>query len=177
MKTLLFILPFVILFLLLPIIAGVKLYFDGEKKRLYFGVYLYGTLRIAGGYMTFGKTRATVLIGKKEIRLPYKEMFEGRKKFDIFSGFGISEITALLDIGSRDNAVLPVVVANAFSTACGIVLSRLKCRNGLMNAYGGVNVYEGRDVFRLNFNLDFIFNPAVVISALSKKLLEKMING
>ena len=88
----LFVVTSVVLFVLLfPIFVNVYLYADSDGGKVGFAVYLFGVAKVFGGYaapysggIAFHVSKGTALL------LPYKEILNARKKFEITKGFIVS---------------------------------------------------------------------------------------
>ena len=99
----LFVVTSVVLFVLLfPIFVNVYLYADSDGGKVGFAVYLFGVAKVFGGYaapysggIAFHVSKGTALL------LPYKEILNARKKFEITKGFIVSSYRQVVEIGGR----------------------------------------------------------------------------
>ncbi|MBP5193678.1 MAG: hypothetical protein J6126_03000 [Clostridia bacterium] len=172
-----FIILIITALLFMPVTAGAECCFDVLKGKLYYGVYLFAKIKIVRGYVQLKKTTAEIKIGKKVKVFPYKKIFEDRKKFDIFFGFQLAELSLLLEAGKEEKSVLPLAAASAFSTAGSVILPVVKTRSPTTKLYCGAEVYENKNLLTLHFNVYILLNAVLLGIAVVKKLLENFING
>ena len=89
---------------LFPIFLNVNAFVDGKEKKGCFGIYLFRFFKIYGGYATLYKEGiAFHLTKKKAVLLPYKELGNTRKKFEITDGFQVYSYHQIVEIGNREN--------------------------------------------------------------------------
>lgn len=166
-----------LLILYMPIIFGVKLYFDKDVGELQFSIFIYRTIKILSGKVKFTKKRAVIRVGKKRLSFHYKQLFDGQKKLDIFKQFEICDIFTTLEIGSNNDRISPLLIAAAYNTTTSIALANLKNKNSLLDGKNNINVYDDKSVFKYKLCINFLFNVLLLLIAILKKVLEKIING
>ncbi|MGN1053295.1 MAG: hypothetical protein ACI4SH_07915, partial [Candidatus Scatosoma sp.] len=88
--------------LFMPIVQTFNAYGDVNAKKLTFSLYLFGFIRLIGGYVTTYKGGAAVHISKKKaILLPYSGMNDERKKFSFVRTFRLLSLSATTETGAE----------------------------------------------------------------------------
>ena len=89
------------IFLFAPIVQEFNAYGDLNEKKLAFSLYLFGFIKLIGGYVSSYRGGVAVHISeKKAILLPYSGMNEQRKKFKIFRSFRLISLEAAAETGA-----------------------------------------------------------------------------
>lgn len=89
------------IFLFAPIVQEFNVFGDLGGKKLAFSLYLFGFVKLAGGYVTSYRGGVAVhLSEKKAVLLPYSGMNEERKKFKIFRSFRLISLETSAETGA-----------------------------------------------------------------------------
>ena len=93
----------IVLFLLFfPIIFRADQHFDLNKKKMGFAVFLYGKLKLIGGYAKSYKGGLALHISpKKAIVIPYTQMNNERKRFSIMKTFHLQSFILTIETGAE----------------------------------------------------------------------------
>lgn len=93
----------IVLFLLFfPIIFRADQHFDLNKKKMGFAVFLYGKLKLIGGYAkTYEGGLALHISPKKAIVIPYAQMNNERKRFSIMKTFHLRSFILTVETGAE----------------------------------------------------------------------------
>lgn len=84
-----------------PIVQEFNAYGDLSEKKLAFSLYLFGFIKLIGGYVSSYRGGVAVHISEKTaILLPYSGMNEQRKKFKIFRSFRLISLEAAAETGA-----------------------------------------------------------------------------
>lgn len=90
------------IFLFAPIVQEFNIFGDLASKKLAFSLYLFGFVKLAGGYVTSYRGGVAVhLSEKKAVLLPYSGMNEERKKFKIFRSFRLISLETSAETGAE----------------------------------------------------------------------------
>ena len=171
------ILLIVMLVLFAPFTVSASAFFDKDRKKLNLGIYMFSRIRILDISITPQKDGAEILLRKKRIFYPYKNLMKNKVDLNLFYGFNVSALTLLIESGSLTDRIIPIIIS-AVSVASGSVLfSIIKTYNPAIEAYNGVIIYENKDILRINANVSVLFNLALLAVMLIKIILEKFING
>ena len=86
----------------LPIPLKVNAHYDMNRRKFAFSIYLFGFLRILGGYVATYKGGLAVHISKKKaILLPYSQINSERKKFSFLRTFRLKSIVLTTETGAE----------------------------------------------------------------------------
>ncbi len=166
-----------LILLFVPITAGAETMFDGKKKKIYFTLCLYRFLKIVRGEVLFSSKNLTLKIGKKQKVIPYGKLLQGNMSLDVFYGFSLDEATAILEIGKKDDKLMPLAVGGAFTTLGSIFASIVKTFTPATKTSFATEIHENESVFLIHANIAFTFNIFIVILAITKLIAGKIING
>lgn len=95
----------------LPIPLKANAHYDMNRRKFAFSIYLFGFLRIFGGYVaTYNGGLAVHISKKKAILLPYSQINSERKKFSFLRTFHLKSIVLTTETGSE--YLLPMALAH-----------------------------------------------------------------
>ena len=169
------------IFLLAPIFLNVDLFIDLKEKKGYFSFYLMRLIKIYGGYATlYDRGIAFHLTNGKAVLLPYNEVVDTRKKFEITRGFYILTYRHVAEIGSENNLAAALMTCAALQAAgacvAGLVFRAGKCTSFRTDVLLHANV----GCIKLSLSAILVFNLAILFLAAAKialrKILEKIEN-
>lgn len=167
--------------LLFPIFLNIHLFFDIEKKKCCFSVYLLRFIRLHGGYITVCRQGIALhLSQKKAVLVPFRELLDTGKKFEITRGFILYGYSHLIEIGSEEFASALCAASLARIATC--IASAYVVRKKHYSSFKGDVVCRcGNACFKVSVRLILLFNLALLLIALCKLLLrnilEKAENG
>ena len=153
------------LILFVPIVVESDTHADLNAKKLTFGVYLYGKIKVIGGYISSYPGGIVLHIAKnKAVLLPYRGMNEKRKKFLFVKAFKLRYFAITSETGGE--YLLPVSIAHTTLKA-------------LFYGFGGkrehVNLWlKNGDDLKVAINLVAWFNIFILLKEFLKFLKEKM---
>lgn len=132
--------------LFFPVRIETDAYADLQKRKLVFGVYLYGKIKIIGGYVTSYLGGFALHVKKnKAILLPYSRVEAERKRFSFVKSFRLEKLFVTTETGAE--YMLPTGLAHTALKAVFYAYggkkerSVLKIENGdRLNAAGCVVV-------------------------------------
>ena len=153
--------------LFFPIVVETDAHYDMNRKKFGFAIFLYGFLKILGGYAATYKGGIALHVSpKKAILIPYSEKDNERKKFSFVKTFRLISFILTTETGAE--YLLPVSVAHTFLRAYFFILGGDKERieNNLWLTDG--------DVLRVSLNSVLYFNLFILIKNFLKFLKEKM---
>ena len=157
----------IIFVLFLPIIFETDLHLDLRKRKFVFCIYLYGKIKIIGGYaQTYKGGVALHTSQKKAILLPYKEMDAERKRFSFIKTFKPIAFTLTTETGAE--YLFPIALAHAILRTYFFVIGGEK--EGIEN---NLWLTDG-DVLRVSLHSVIFFNLYIVLRNFAKFLKEKI---
>ncbi len=160
---------------LFPVFVWAEVYADAKERKAWFSLSLFRRIRVFGGYAELRKEGLAVhLTKKKAVLLPYSEMTETRKKFEIAQGFQIWRFRQVVEIGGA-NRPYGVMLAALLQTAGAQAFAILKTRHPFLSV-GSSTLLNNRPVFKLSVQTALVFNGLVLTVALIKKTLEVFLN-
>lgn len=163
--------------LLFPVFLSLDAYTDLTKNKLFFSVYAFRFFKVIGGYICLEKEGLAVHISrKKAIFVPYAQMQNERKKFEITAGFQIITFKASLEIGDEDFPTAAFFITAVLRILSGTVFPALQKGRKFMRLENGVLLRHGGNAAMLTLHLVTAFNLLTVGIALTKILLEAIIN-
>ena len=171
------VLMIVIAAFLFPIFMNVYAYMDWGEGKIGFAIYLYGAIKILSGYaaphkggMAFHLTRKTAFL------VPYGEMLNASKKFEITAGFSICRYRHVIEIGGNENAAAALGCGMALRKFTDIIFSVIYRKKGL-RPEGDVLIDFTRGGFRFATSASVVFNLMIVACAGIKIILEKILEN
>ena len=165
----------VIFFLAFPIHMRIDVYADIKAKKAYFALYLFRTIKVYGGYITFlRKAVAFHLSDRKALLIPYNSMMESGKKFEITKGFFVLQYRQVTEIGSPENAHLAILGAVMSQISAGVIAGLLAEKRGCKSCSGDVILREDESCLNFSAFASLLFNFAILLLAGSRLVLRKI---
>lgn len=161
------ILLFVALLLFLPIYLKANAHYDLNRRKLGFAVYLYGFIRILGGYLaTYTGGLALHLSNNKAVIVPYSNINKERKRFSFMKTFHVTAFTLTTETGAE--YLLPIAIVHAVLRIYYFIKGGKK--EGIEN---NLWLTDG-DVLRISISTTVQFNLYMLICAFINFLKEKI---
>lgn len=162
---------FGMIILFAPIYVNVDSYLDVRENKLWFSVRLYRIFKMIGGYMQLSRDGLAIHLSKRKvIILPYDQMMETRKKFDITSGFQLMRFHVTIETSGADQ-LYGIFIAAALQSVSGIAFSTLQALHPFLSLKNNVLLSE-RNNLTVSMQMTTTFNMLVLLVAIGKKLLE-----
>lgn len=166
---------FGVLGFLFPIFVYADGYADIKENKLWFSFSLYKYIKVFGGYVQIRKEGIVFhLTKKKAVILPYGQMLDTRKKFEITKGFQLYRFHQIVETGGADQPY-GVMIAAALQTAGGQIFSVLKTAHPFLSLKNGTLLTEENGL-KISVQVVTVFNGLVLTIAFAKKILEALIN-
>ena len=166
---------FGILLLFFPIFVYLDVYLDVSENKCWFAVSLYKYLKVFGGYAQIYQSGVVFHItDKKAILLPFGQMASTRKKFEITKGFQLYRFHQIVEVSGAGKPY-GALVAAAIQSASGQAFSVLKTKHPFLSLKNSTLLCE-RPCLKLTFQAVTAFNLLILTIAVSKKILEALIN-
>lgn len=167
---------FVAAILLAPVFLNVNLFFDAEKRKCCFSLYILHFIKIYGGYATLNKRGLIFhLTRHKAIFMPFAEILDTRKKFEITRGFRLYAYSHVCEIGSAEDTGIALMACSLIRLAtcigAGYAIHRKHCKS----FKGDVVLYPERKCFKISLRLILLFNLFLLLMALAKLILSKIV--
>ncbi len=163
------------IFLLFPVFVEIYFYADAGQAKVWFSVSLYRILPAIGGYAEPRQEGIAVHLTEKfALLVPYADMSKARKKFEIFKGFQLLRLHQTLECGGAE-APYSALVGAAFSAVSGSACSVLLTRHPFLSLRSRL-ILSDRPAVRVTAEAALVFNQLVLLVAISKKILEALIN-
>ena len=167
----------IVLVLVFPIVLRVQTFFDYKKKRVYFSLYLFGAILLLRGIIRIKKKKLEIVIGKFKFEKFFKDAFDGNKTLKLLKNVNLRRFSAILEVGGGEDFASSLLICTTYNVIFSALLSILKCFNPLMQAQNVIHFYEDKKDLKYNLNVSFQFCILIVITALSKKIIRKIIYG
>ena len=153
--------------LLFPIAADLNFHLDAAERKLYFGILLYGNIRLFGGYMEPRREGIAVhLSQKKAVLFPYAQMLKTRPDLNKLHGFHLKEVLSVTETGAEAGDLLLAALLLCIGNAAGAaVRERCTVRSDVLISTG----------FRLTARLKVEFTLFAVLVLLIKLALEAFV--
>ena len=158
---------------LAPVMVGIDIYFDGKDKVIYYTVRIFKVIKIVKGTIVFERKGIEITYFKRIKKITYKKLFSGNKNYKILLSLDLVRLNALLEIGSSENKVSPIMVGAIYNAITSPAISYLKQNNNLLNASNGVEIHQSCDLIKYNLSVIICFNFALLCFAIIKKIMEK----
>ena len=167
--------------LLCPVFLSAQLFLDAGAKKCYFSFYLMRLIKVYGGYATlYDRGIAFHLTKRKAVLLPYAEILDTRKKFEITRGFYILAYSHVAEIGRRADPAAALALCAGLQIASGFMAGYVFHRKKCASFKTDVLMHEDKDCLKVSVRAVLPFNLLIVaIAALKialRKLLEKKEN-
>lgn len=164
-----------ILFFLFPVFVSVDAYVDPKENRAWFSLSLYKIFKLFGGYGQLTPDGIAVhLTKKKALFVSYAKMGDTRKKFEITQGFQLWKFHQVIETGTVSSPFC-VLTAAALQSLSGSIFSVWQTRYPFLSLKNSVLLRE-EACFKISVRTTVVFNGLVVTIALTKKILEAIIN-
>ncbi len=153
--------------LFLPIFLKTSLFYDMNRRKLTFAIYLFGFLRVFGGYIATYKGGFAVHASKKKAFLiPYSKLNSERKRFSFMRTFHLSSINVTAETGAEYFLLVSLAQA-ALRTYFFIKGGKKdKIKNNLWLTDG--------DVLRVAVTIVVRFNMFIILCNVAKFIKEKL---
>lgn len=163
------------LLFLFPVFVHIDVYLDIRENKTNFSVRLFRLVKVAGGYVQI-KTDGIVihLSKKKAIFFPYDKMFRRNKKFQISDGFQLYKFHQIVETGGSQT-IWGIMIASALQSAGGAACAVLKTKHPFLSLKNGTLLAE-KACLKYSAQVAIIFNGLVITIALTKRILEVIIN-
>ena len=162
---------FGVLLFFFPVFVYADGYVDAAENKAWFALCLYRRLKVFGGYGELLHDGVALhLTDKKAVFLPYAQMADTRKKFEIAKGFQLWRYHQIVEIGGAEK-LYGVMLAAALQTAGCAAFSVLKTRYPFVSLKNNILLNENA-VLKLSVQQATVFNLFILTLALVKKLLE-----
>ena len=158
-----------------PVFLWLDAYVDARGNRAWFSFSAYRFMKIFGGYGQLDKEGIAVHVTKKTaLFLPFDKLGDMRKKFEITKGFQLWKFHQTVEIGGADNVYGVLVAAGIQSFASG-AFAYLRTKHPFVSLKNCTLLAED-PCLKLSFENAVVFNGFVLGMAITKKLLEALIN-
>lgn len=163
------------LFFLFPVFVYLDGYTDLRENKYCFSLGLYKYLKVFGGYMQLTSDGIAVHVtDKKAIFIPYKNMTDTRKKFEITKGFQLYRYHQVIETGNV-NSPYGFLLAGFLQSLGGGIFSVMQTKHPFLSLKNSTLLTE-EGTLKISVQAVTVFNGLVVTIALSKKILEAIIN-
>lgn len=162
-----FILSSVFILLFLPIVIELDAHYDMNRRKFAFASYLYGKIKLIGGYIGIYPGGIALHLSKKKAKLiPYAKVNSERKRFSFLRTFRLIGFTLTTETGVEylfPISTLHTLLRGYFFAIGG---DKEKIENNLWLTDG--------DVLRISLNCIIYFNLLILLKNLFKFIKEKI---
>ena len=153
--------------LFLPIFLKTNVHYDMNRRKFGFAVYIFGFIRIFGGYAaTYKGGLALHISDKKAILIPYSKINSERKRFSFMRSFHLTQFTLTTETGAE--YLCPIALAHTALRTYFFVKGgkKEKVKNNLWLTDG--------DVLRISLNFTVRCTLFILLCNFFKFLKEKI---
>ena len=166
---------FGILFFFFPVFATLEAYVDPTENRAWFSLSAYNIFKVLGGYAQLNRDGIAVhLTKKKAVFLPFAKMSDTKKMFEVTQGFQLWKFHQVIETGKLTSPY-SVLTASALQSISGSIFSYLQTRYPFLSLKNSVLLRED-NCLKVTLKTSVVFNGLVIAIAVTKKLLEALIN-
>ena len=163
------------LFFFLPLYVRIEAHVDVKENKCWFFIGLYRHIKVLGGYGQLERDGIALHISKKRaFFMPYAKMADTRKKFELTQGFQLLNFHQLIETGGADS-VYGVMLGALSNAVTGSLFSFLQTKHPFLTLKNNL-LLTNRAQLKVTLNTEVVFNGLVLTIALTKKLLEVIIN-
>ena len=163
------------LLFIFPQYMRVEAHLDVQENKCWFFGGLYRHIKIFGGYGQLEPDGIALHITKKKaFFIPYDKMADTRKKFEITQGFQLLSFHQVLETGGAES-VYGVMLGALSNSVTGTLFSVLQTRHPFLSLKNNL-LLTNRSELKITLQSEVVFNGLVLTIALTKKLLEVIIN-
>ncbi len=160
---------------IMPLYVRIETHTDVKENKSWFFIGLYGHLKLLGGYGQLEKDGIALHVTKKKaVFIPYANMMETRKKFEITQGFQLMRFHQVIQTGGADS-VYGIMLGATLSAVAGSVFSVLQTKHPFLSLKSNTLLTDKTEL-KVTMQTGVIFNGLVLTVAVIKKLLEAFIN-
>ena len=165
----------VVIALIFPVFSDIYLFWGKDHQKLYFNVRIYRFIKIYGGYMQVVKEGLAFHVSETTVFiLPFAEILDTRKKFQITKGFFLSRLRLLSEIGYGEDFMIPLMVTALIQAVSGALYGVLSQAKGSDVDFESDTIFGPGDKLHVFAHLRFVFNLLIVAIAGTKILLKKV---
>lgn len=163
------------LLFLLPLYVSLEAHVDVRENKCWFRIGLYRFIKILGGYGQLKKDGIALHITKKKaIFIPYAQMADTRKKFEITQGFQLVRFHQIIETGGAES-IYGIMLGAISNSIAGSVFSILQTKYPFVSLKNNL-LLTHRTELKVTLGSEVVLNGLVITVALTKKLLEALIN-
>ena len=151
---------FGILFFFFPVFATLEAYVDPTENRAWFSLSAYNIFKVLGGYAQLNRDGIAVHLTKK--------------MFEVTQGFQLWKFHQVIETGKLTSPY-SVLTASALQSISGSIFSYLQTRYPFLSLKNSVLLRED-NCLKVTLKTSVVFNGLVIAIAVTKKLLEALIN-
>lgn len=161
--------------LLFPVFVHADVYADIRENKCWFALGLYSRIKLFGGYLRIRRDGiAFHLSVKKAVLLPYSEMSDTRKRFEITKGFQVYRYHQIVEVGTNGGG-RGILFAALVQSLAAQIYSVLQTAHPFLSLKNSTLLSEGRTL-KITLRAVLVFNGLVLAVAMSKKILEALFN-
>lgn len=163
------------LFFLFPVFVYADGYLDVRENKAWFSLSLFKYFKVFGGYGQLDREGIALhLTKKKAIFMPFDQMADTRKYFEITEGFQLYRFHIVVETGGAESPY-GVLLASALQSIGGASFAVLRTRHPFLSLKNGTLLTE-KPCLKVSLHTVTVFNGLVVSMAITKKILEAIIN-
>lgn len=163
------------LFFLFPVFVYTDGYLDVKENKAWFSLSLYKHFKVFGGYAQITRSGIAVhLTEKKAVLFEYDKMADTKKVFEVTDGFQPYRFHLTVETGGSQSP-LGVLIASGLQAFGGAAFTMMQAKYPFMSLKNGTVLAE-QPCLKLSLQFVTIFNGLVLTMAITKKILEAIIN-
>ena len=164
--------------LIFPVFVSINAVLSKNTDKLYFGIYIFGIIKILSGYAHTCKDGYIIhLSDKKAVFTPYKSLFEIKDTVAPLTDYHIIKLDWTLEIGSENSALTPLTAAYIINYIVLLTKSVILNRKPYVRINNKTDVYADKNIFNLYIKAVVILNLLMLFISFIKFFTEKFLNA
>lgn len=165
----------IVCIMIMPLNISVNVAVVKKYRKIFFGIYLYGAIKIFGGYIEkISEGLAIHYTNKKAIIIRSKDLIGARKSIKPFMDYHFVKFKTLTETGVGETVthLYALLIINFINNATAKILNKKKPYLTIDN---GFNLYANEDIFNLFLKSNVYLNLVMIVSSIIKVLTEKTV--
>lgn len=162
--------------MILPLNISINVAVIKKHRKIFFGIYLYGVIKILGGYIEkIPEGLAIHYTNKKAVIIRLNALIGARKNIKPFMDYHFVKFKTLTEsgIGESMASLYTVLIINFINN--NVSANILTEKKPYLSIDNGFMLYEKEDIFNLFLKSNVYLNLVMIISSFIKILTEKIV--
>lgn len=161
--------------LIFPFYASFNVYYSLDLKKVCFGIYLFGFIKLVGGYIEKVKDGVAIHVSEnKAYIITYKNLFNMGKKVKPLRDYHLINFNTIIEFGMENGIIYSSTTAfvlNYINSLMRWLLTNVKPHVNIDNK---INIYEAEDKFNFFCRAGLLLNLLMLTLSFIKILVGKI---